>query len=67
MCFSTKRKRKSRLYEICIKYGIPITYPSLFEDDTLYYLWGISKNGIGLIGTIIMGKSLINFMILKNI
>ena len=49
-----KEGEKGRLYEICIKYGIPITYPSLFEDDTHYYLWGISKNGIGLIGTIIM-------------
>ncbi len=45
---------KKRLYEICIKYGIPITYPRLFEDDTHYYLWGIRKTGVGLVGTIIM-------------
>jgi len=49
-----KKGDKKRLYEICIKYGIPITYPSLFEDDTHYYLWGISKTGVGLVGTIIM-------------
>ena len=49
-----KEGEKGRLYEIWIKYGIPITYPSLFEDDAHYYLWGISKNGIGLIETIIM-------------
>lgn len=45
---------KSKLYDICIKYNIPITYPSLFADDTHYNLWGISKNGIGLVGTIVM-------------
>ena len=67
MCLVLKEGEKGRLYEICIKYGIPITYPSLFEDDTHYYLWGISKNGIGLIGTIIMGKSLILLTSLKNI
>ena len=45
---------KKKLYEICIKYNIPITYPALFLDDTHYYLWGVRKTGIGLIGTIIM-------------
>ena len=45
---------KGRLYDICVKYNIPITYPDLFSDDTHYYLWGISKKGIGLVGTIIM-------------
>lgn len=49
-----KKGEKSRLYEICIKYGIPISYPSLFAVDTHYYLWGISKKGIGLVGTVIM-------------
>ena len=33
---------KSKLYDICIKYNVPITYPSLFEDYAHYYLWGIS-------------------------
>lgn len=45
---------KNRLHNICIKYGIPITYPRLFEDDTHYYLWGIRKSGIGLVSTVIM-------------
>ena len=49
-----KKGEKSKLYDICIKYNIPIRYPNLFIDDTHYYLWGISENGIGLIGTIIM-------------
>ena len=49
-----KEGEKSKLYDICIKYNIPITYPNLFTDDSHYFLWGINKNGIGLIGTIIM-------------
>jgi len=39
---------------MCIKYNIPISYLELFNNDNYYYLWGISKNGIGLIGTVIM-------------
>lgn len=49
-----KKGEKSKLYEICIKYNIPIIYPELFSDDTHYCLWGIRKTGIGLMGTIIM-------------
>ena len=49
-----KEGEKNRLHETCIKYDIPITYPELFEDNTHYSLWGISKTGIGLVGTIIM-------------
>lgn len=49
-----KEGEKKRLYEICIKYGVPIKYPNLFIDDTHYYLWGIRKSGIGLVGTVIM-------------
>lgn len=49
-----KEGEKKKLYEICIKYNIPITYPALFSDDTHYYLWGVRKTGIGLIGTIVM-------------
>lgn len=49
-----KKGEKSKLYDICMKYNIPIRYPNLFIDDIHYYLWGISKDGIGLIGTIIM-------------
>ena len=49
-----KKGEKRRLYDICINYDIPITYPNLFEDDKHYYLWGIRKTGIGLISTHIM-------------
>lgn len=49
-----KKGEKNRLYDMCIKYGIEITYPNLFADDTHYYLWGIRENSIGLIGTVIM-------------
>lgn len=31
---------KGRLYDICVKYNILITYQDLFSDDTHYYLWG---------------------------
>ena len=49
-----KKGEKSKLYNLCIKYDIPIAYPSLFNDDTHYYLWGISKKGIGLITIVVM-------------
>ena len=49
-----KKGEKRRLYEICIKYGVTISYPNLFVDDTHYYLWGINKEGIGLISTIVI-------------
>lgn len=55
-----KKGEKSKLYNLCIKYGIPITYPSLFDDNTHYYLWGISKKGIGLISTVIMNYLSVN-------
>lgn len=53
-CLVLKKGEKRKLYELCIKYNIQITYPNLFNNDTHYYLWGISKKGIGLVGTIIM-------------
>lgn len=49
-----RKGEKSRLYEICVKYGVPITYPNLFNDNNHYPLWGVSKKGIGLVGTVIM-------------
>ncbi len=50
-----KEGEKTRLYEICIKHNVPITYPKLFADDNHYYLWGIKKGkSIGLISTVIM-------------
>lgn len=55
-----KKGEKSKLYNLCIKYGIPITYHSLFDDDTHYYLWGISKKSVGLISTVIMNYLSVN-------
>ena len=49
-----KKGEKEKLYELCIRYDIPISYPKLLNDDNHYYLWGIRKTGVGLIGTIIM-------------
>lgn len=49
-----KEGEKRRLHELCIEYGIPITYPKLFEDDNHYYFWGIRKTSIGLISVVIM-------------
>lgn len=49
-----KKGEKENLYNLCVKYNIPITYKGLFSDDTHYYLWGIRETGIGLIGTVVM-------------
>ena len=49
-----KHGEKQRLYEICINHSIPIKYPNLFNTDTHYYFWGIRKEGVGLIGIVIM-------------
>ena len=49
-----KEGEKKLLYKLCVKYGVQISYPILFADDTHYYLWGISKKGIGLVGTVVM-------------
>lgn len=46
--------QKQQLKELCIRYNILLTYPELFDDEDEYCLWGISKNGVGLIGTVIM-------------
>lgn len=62
-----KKGEKRRLYELCIKHHITITYPELFDDDTHYYLWGISENGIGLIGTIIMNYLECNGIIFNSL
>ena len=61
-----KEGEKEKLYNICIKYSIPITYPDLFNNDTHYYIWGISKNGIGLISTIKMNHLSDNNVIIFN-
>lgn len=49
---------REELYKLCIECKIPILYPRLFNnDEPHHYLWGFNKNGIALVGTIIM-KSL---------
>ncbi len=53
-----KKGEKKRLLEICNKYGIPITYPRLFDDDNDYILWGISNKSVGLLGVVVMNQFL---------
>ena len=44
-----------KLKEICEKYNIPLTYPSLFDkEEPFHILWAFSKKGIGLVGITIM-------------
>ena len=46
---------REELYKLCIEYKIPILYRRLFKsDEPHHYLWGFNKNGIALVGTIIM-------------
>lgn len=49
---STKEER-NQLYDLCVKYNIPILYPELFKEKKVHNLWGISKTVIGLVGTVI--------------
>lgn len=49
---STKEER-NQLYDLCVKYNIPILYPELFKEKKVHHLWGISKSGAGLVGTVI--------------
>ena len=41
---------KDKLLKLCEEYDIPILYPSLFKDTANYHLWGISGDGVGLLG-----------------
>ena len=41
------------LLKLCIKEGIPITYPELFEGKQ-QYLWALNIDGIGGAGTHVM-------------
>lgn len=49
----SSKKEKDELFKLCKKYNVPIQYPELFRDKKVYPLWGISKSGVGLVGTII--------------
>lgn len=50
---SNKRER-NHLYELCVKYNIPILYPELFKEKKLHRLWGVSKTGVGLVATMVI-------------
>lgn len=45
------REERNQLKALCIKHNIPLTYPELFEEENIQSLWGISIDGIGLVGT----------------
>lgn len=47
------REERDQLKALCIKHNIPLTYPELFEEENIQPLWGISNDGIGLVGTVI--------------
>ena len=49
-------------------YKIPILYPRSFKsDESHHYLWGFNKNGIALVGTIIMRRLSKNHRVLHGI
>lgn len=49
-----EENEKSELYKLCKQYKIQVPYKSLFQDDVNYHLWGFSKKGIGLVGTLLI-------------
>ena len=62
-----KGERKE-LYKLCVEYKIPILYPRLFKsDEPHHYLWGFNKDGIALVGTIIMRRLTKNRRVLHGI
>lgn len=46
-------KERNLLYKLCVENNISITYPELFKQRKIHRLWGISKSGVGLVGTVI--------------
>ena len=49
----SSKEERDELKAICVKLNIPIIYPELFEEEEIHHLWGISKSGVALVGTII--------------
>ena len=49
----SSREERDQLKALCIKHNISLTYPELFKEKKIQPLWGISKSGVGLVGTII--------------
>lgn len=60
------KEERSQLYDLCVKYNIPILYPELFKEKKVQNLWGISKTGVGLVGTAI-ARSVPNNRIIHSI
>ena len=48
-------KERDGFAALCKRYGIPLLYPRLFKGKP-HHLWGISKRGVGLLGTEIMRR-----------
>ena len=44
------------LKALCQEFGVPILYPKAFEGNP-HCLWGISQNGVGLLGTEVMRRT----------
>ena len=51
------REERDQLKALCIQHNIPLTYPELFEEENIQPLWGISNDGIGLVGTVIASNA----------
>lgn len=46
-------EERNQLHDLCVKYNIPVLYPELFKQKKIQNLWGVSKTGIGLVGTVV--------------
>lgn len=49
----SSKEERDELKAICVKHNIPLLYPELFEEEEIHHLWGISKSGVGLVGTVV--------------
>lgn len=45
-------EEQNQLHNLCVSRNIPILYPDLFKED-VHHIWGISRTGVGLAGTVI--------------
>lgn len=48
---------RKQLHQFCLEHNVPITYPELFKKKELNLFWGVSKNGVGLVGAYIVWNS----------
>lgn len=49
----SSKEERDELKALCVKHNIPLLYPELFEEEEIHHLWGISKNGVALVSTMI--------------